>query len=385
MNIKNKASPTFPRYMTDHDTGLLGEDFFPKLLHAEIGRCERSGRPFLLMLLDLGSLHYVGAKKTRVLQRLARTLSSSTREIDVKGWLRYDSVIGIIFAEVGDGESKVEVAQSQISARLRKQLVLIVGESQLEETRISWYRFPDRFDQGIEKDPRRQDLDRALSTFQHDKRLPLRIKRMVDIAGSVIGIVVFAPLFLLIAASIKLTTQGPVLFKQERTGLGGKRFFMLKFRSMYIHNDPTAHREYVTSLINAGKNPMSTLNETGQQQQAFKIANDPRVTRMGRILRKTSLDELPQLYNVLKGDMSLVGPRPPVSYECEAYAIWHRGRLQSIKPGITGLWQVRGRSSVVFDDMVRMDIRYMREWSLWLDFKILLQTPLAVLSGKGAY
>jgi lipopolysaccharide/colanic/teichoic acid biosynthesis glycosyltransferase len=152
---------------------------------------------------------------------------------------------------------------------------------------------------------------------------------------------------------------------------------------MHFNNDHTIHREYIKRFISA-KTDCEASNRD-QPQHAYKLTADPRVTRIGRFLRRTSLDELPQLLNVLKGEMSLVGPRPPIRYEFEAYHEWHKYRLVGAKPGITGLWQVEGRSRVKFDEMVRMDLRYARSWSLWLDIKILLQTPRAVLFGDGAY
>jgi lipopolysaccharide/colanic/teichoic acid biosynthesis glycosyltransferase len=147
---------------------------------------------------------------------------------------------------------------------------------------------------------------------------------------------------------------------------------------MYVTNDATIHREYVTRFISRGALP-------GEVNGVYKITNDPRVTAVGRFLRKASLDELPQLWNVLCGDMSLVGPRPAIPYECDCYALWHRRRIMVAKPGITGLWQVMGRSRLKFNDMVRLDLKYAKHWSLWLDIKILLQTPKAVLMGEGAY
>ncbi|GFO60672.1 hypothetical protein GMST_29970 [Geomonas silvestris] len=151
---------------------------------------------------------------------------------------------------------------------------------------------------------------------------------------------------------------------------------MLKFRSMYLDNDDVIHREYVTKLING---------QISASQGVFKIQFDPRITPVGRCLRKYSLDELPQFINVLKGDMSLVGPRPPIRYEVENYAGWQRNRLMGKRPGITGLWQVTGRSSTSFDEMVRLDLKYLTGWSIMLDIKILLRTPLAVFKAKGAY
>src|SRR3989442_6253743 len=208
------------------------------------------------------------------------------------------------------------------------------------------------------------------------------IKRVIDILGSAAALIVLSPILLAIAAAIKLSSPGPVLFRQKRIGQYGIPFTFLKFRSMYCVNDSQVHIEYVRRFIagdvNSGKSE-------ADGKIVYKLTTDPRVTRVGSFLRKTSLDEFPQIFNVLKGEMSLVGPRPPIPYELEAYDIWHRRRLVEVKPGITGLWQVNGRSRLRFDDMVRLDLRYARAWSLWLDVKILLRTPQAVFSGDGAY
>jgi lipopolysaccharide/colanic/teichoic acid biosynthesis glycosyltransferase len=181
---------------------------------------------------------------------------------------------------------------------------------------------------------------------------------------------------------IKATSKGPVFFFQRRIGQYGESFTLLKFRTMRVNNDPRIHQEYVRQLITgtAEKQP-SDRNGDGH----FKLTRDPRITRVGSLLRKTSLDELPQFVNVLKGEMSMVGPRPPIPYEVESYDVWHRRRLLEVKPGITGLWQVSGRSRVKFDDMVRLDLQYARNCSPWMDIKILLRTPAAVVLGDGAY
>ena len=167
-----------------------------------------------------------------------------------------------------------------------------------------------------------------------------------------------------------------MFYHQPRVGQYGNLFVFLKFRSMYVNNDAAVHKEYVQQLI-AGKADTHPANGNGQG--VYKLTKDPRITPVGAFLRKTSLDEFPQFFNVLKGEMSLVGPRPPVPYEVEAYDIWHRRRLLEAKPGITGLWQVSGRSRVKFDDMVRLDLQYARNWSPWMDVKILLRTPGAVV------
>jgi lipopolysaccharide/colanic/teichoic acid biosynthesis glycosyltransferase len=207
------------------------------------------------------------------------------------------------------------------------------------------------------------------------------LKRALDVVGAIAALVILAPLMLVIALVIKLTSPGPVIFCQKRIGRGGVPFTFYKFRSMRSGNDDRVHREYVASLID-GK-PTSSGEAAGTAGQ-FKMKADPRVTAIGRFIRKTSVDEVPQFWNVLKGDMSLVGPRPPVPYEADRYKAWHRRRVFELKPGLTGIWQVEGRSRVSFDDMVRMDLRYLRECSLVFDLKILVKTVMVVVRCEGA-
>lgn len=205
------------------------------------------------------------------------------------------------------------------------------------------------------------------------------LKRIVDISGSIAGLSLLSPIFIGIALAIRLDSQGEVIFKQKRIGKNGKEFVFYKFRSMYKDIDDKLHKEYMAKLINSGSD--SDLMGRGG---CFKIENDPRVTKVGRFLRKTSLDELPQLYNVLRGDMSLVGPRPAIPYEVEMYDAWHERRL-SVIPGITGLWQVSGRSTKDFREMVELDLKYIDSWSIWLDLKIIFKTFFVVLNKQGAW
>lgn len=197
----------------------------------------------------------------------------------------------------------------------------------------------------------------------------LLVKRIMDVTVSAVGLVLCAPLFLVIALAIRLDSPGSVIFRQTRVGLRGRRFEMYKFRSMRMGAEEQ-------------QDMLADLNEVNGP--IFKIRDDPRLTRVGRILRRLSLDELPQLVNVLRGEMSLVGPRPPVPAEVEKYQEWHKKRLEA-PPGMTGLWQVSGRSRLSFDEMVLLDIYYIENWSLWLDFKILMRTIPKVLLGEGAY
>ena len=200
-------------------------------------------------------------------------------------------------------------------------------------------------------------------------------KRLIDIAGAAVLLLLLAPLFALVAIWIKWDSPGPVLFRQKRAGRHGRPFTMYKFRSMRADADETIHQQYFLNL----------LQHSGAQGGAavFKVPNDQRVTRVGRVLRKTSVDELPQLWNVLVGNMSLVGPRPPIPYEVDAYEPWVRQRLEAV-PGLTGLWQVSGRSRLSVEEMFRLDIEYVRRQSLSLDLRILLLTIPTVLAPEKA-
>jgi exopolysaccharide biosynthesis polyprenyl glycosylphosphotransferase len=205
-------------------------------------------------------------------------------------------------------------------------------------------------------------------------------KRAFDVIIVILGLLFIWPLLGLIALLIRINSKGPVFYRQVRIGEHGRIFTMLKFRSMQVNADPAIHQAYVTRLIVENLSPEQV---DGGKNGSLKLDNDSRITRVGRIIRKTSLDELPQLFNVLRGEMSLVGPRPPLLYEMDVYQEWHKRRLD-VLPGITGLWQVKGRNRVSFDEMVRMDLEYIQHQSLWLDFKIILQTPWAAIHTRGA-
>jgi exopolysaccharide biosynthesis polyprenyl glycosylphosphotransferase len=208
-----------------------------------------------------------------------------------------------------------------------------------------------------------------------------RLKRLIDVVGALVLLVLTAPLALVIALLIKRSSSGPVLFVQERLGRNGVPFLFYKFRTMKHNSSDTIHRQFAAMFINGDE---ANCRRANGGSRAFKMKRDPRVTGIGLWLRRTSLDELPQLLNVLKGEMSLVGPRPPIAYEIENYQHWHLERLR-VTPGITGLWQVSGRSSVSFDEMVRLDLHYINNWSLPLDIRIILKTLPVVLKGTGAY
>lgn len=205
------------------------------------------------------------------------------------------------------------------------------------------------------------------------------VKRLSDIVISALAILLLVPLWLVVSILIKLGSRGPVIFRQERVGMDGRIFLCLKFRTMEAGADESIHREVYSKNIEG----VVEANAGDEERPVFgKVKNDPRVTRVGKWLRRSSIDELPQLFNVLRGDMSIVGPRPPIPYEVEEYDVWHRKRLD-MKPGITGLWQVSGRNRLSFEEMVRIDLFYIENWSLWLDLKILLMTLPAIFRGDG--
>ncbi len=208
----------------------------------------------------------------------------------------------------------------------------------------------------------------------------LLLKRVVDLVGASCMLVLAAPVMAIVAIAIKLDSRGPVFFGQERIGSGGRRFRVVKFRTMHDGVSDAAHRELVTKMLQGEDGQAAQVGQDGDQ--VYKLVNDERVTRVGRFLRRASLDELPQLFNVLLGEMSLVGPRPPLAYEFDQYEHWQFHRLQ-VRPGITGLWQVSGRNRLTYRQMCELDLVYIRAWSLWLDLRILLKTIPVVLSNSG--
>ena len=358
------------------DESALPEGVFHSMLTLERRRAERSRKPFVLMLLDANSENGGAAG---VLRQGLDVIVGAKRETDLVGWYKVEAILGVIFTEVNvEGERPItEILRSKIETALVKRL----GRDKAGKIAISLHVFPESW----EKDHSGWVADSKLYPDLHRKsqrkQFPLVVKRAIDIAGSGALLLLLSPLLAVIAAIIKLTSKGPVIFEQERLGQFGARFKCMKFRTMYTNNDPKVHQEYVQQFI-AGRDGLD--NSDRPEKPVYKLTNDSRVTFIGRFLRKTSLDEFPQFWNVLRGDMSLVGPRPPVPYEFEVYDVWHRRRVLEVQPGVTGLWQVSGRNRTRFDEMVRLDLQYCQKWSLWLDLKILTATPWAVFNGGGA-
>jgi len=359
------------------EASILDQTQFHGAICLERKRSERSTKPFLLMLVDLQGIFGNGNRAKKV-EKTVMALRVLSRDTDITGWYLQDAVFGVLFTELG-GAEKSEILSS-VKERVTTAICQTLEPQDVTTINISFHFFPE--DPASQSSPTELNFYTEFGKKTGGKKFAHGIKRAIDVVMSGLFITALLPLFAAIAVIIKLTSAGPVLFRQTRIGQCGKPFTFLKFRSMYVNNDPTIHKEYVSRLI-AGEPDVA--QKEGNKAKLYKIKNDPRVTRFGRFLRKTSMDELPQFFNVLKGEMSLIGPRPPVPYEFERYDVWHRRRVLEIKPGITGLWQVSGRSRMSFDDMVRLDLQYARSWSLWLDLKILLQTPAAVLMGDGAY
>ncbi len=348
---------------------VLDEAIFRTALVRERKRSDRSSRPLLLLLARLDDRLAWTPEATRAMAAAVMSVKDGSQ---VAGWFEDGRTIGLIAPEI---EGAIGPFTRNLEWRLRGELERRLGP-QAAAVEIAVHANPhprQRAAEGV------LPVDPLLAGDQPSRAYD-RIKRVLDVSVSLALLALLSPLLAVIAALVKLKSPGPVLFEQTRVGEGMRPFKMLKFRTMHVNNDHAAHHEFVTAFIKAG--PQAQIE--GQKNGMFKLANDPRVTRIGRILRKTSLDELPQLWNVVRGDMSLVGPRPPLWYEVDEYQPWHCRRVLEAKPGITGLWQVAGRSRTTFDEMVRLDLRYARRRSLWTDVKILLATPAAVIVGKGA-
>jgi lipopolysaccharide/colanic/teichoic acid biosynthesis glycosyltransferase len=356
-------TPDFADALTVAGRHLQSEELFRRLLIRERKRADRSNQPLVVLTLAAGDLRRPDAA---LIWRDAIDAVTQTRDTDVAGWLEHHRRIGIILYGVPAADTSYA---RELEVRLRRQLARRLPADVVARFSIALH---------IHSNAPDAQCDPAEVT----ERKPLSgkaLKRLLDILGSAALLLLLAPLFAVIAALVKLKSPGPILFRQQRVGRHMKPFKMLKFRTMHVNADPALHRAFVSEFITS-----SQTSRPKDGSAVFKLVADPRITPIGSVLRRTSLDELPQLWNVLRGEMSLVGPRPPLPYEVEQYRPWHARRVVEAKPGITGLWQVGGRSRTTFDDMVRLDLQYAKAQSVWTDIKILLATPGAVFSGKGA-
>lgn len=378
-NIKADIFAGDPDTTAGQAQEVLDEEKFKRVLCRERKRAERSGESLLLLLFDLADLPD-REDRDHAFAVVAEPIPGAIRQTDVCGWLKTSELLGILFTDIPRNSVKqaVQTVESKVRGCIKAKLL----PSVYQRIRLSVLVFPDEHGRQEEGDWFNPLFYPEVYPGNTAARVAEGGKRFMDVVGSFMALFLLSPLLLVIGVLIKLTSPGPVLFRQKRIGQYGKPFTFLKFRSMQVNNNDSIHREYIRKLI---ANQIKEEPATGNAEVVFKIRDDPRITPIGNFLRKSSLDELPQFFNVLRGEMSLVGPRPPIPYEVDDYAPWHRCRIFVRKPGITGLWQVRGRSVTTFDDMVRLDLQYSRTWSLWLDVKLLLATPGAVIRGKGAY
>jgi len=374
---------------SDQGVGFIyPQDLFHRRLKEEFLRSLRTRRPFIFIRIPTRHFDIFGFSKTESPEvhawRIAvLTLLAQTDFLDVKGYLHDDSGIGILFLDCNH-----EVLETQKRAILRNlrdaglldalrlkpkrpffEAFVCTGES--ESKHLSTEEAFQRFNFINEGYFSIQNL--LYSDFEHNRWNGIVvnvIKRAIDVGASLFAIILLSPFLLAIACLVKFSDpKGPVIFNQVRVGLNGKHFTMYKYRSMY--KDAEARLE-----------KLRHLNET--TGPIFKMKNDPRIYPVGRILRKYSLDELPQLFNILFGDMSIVGPRPPIPKEVAEYEPWHKMRL-SVKPGLTCHWQVSGRSKIGFDDQVRLDNKYIRHGGIVTDMDLIRKTFRVVFKGEGAY
>lgn len=354
---------------------ILDETLFKQTITRERKRTERSGMAMALLLIGLpSSLREPQASCAAVTEALSAVQS----DIDLLGWFEPRDTIGLIVPDIDPADLTGTCDRLE---RTFQSAIAIQGNEELAQQvsiRVLVYPEPTTSDEKQVSPMEPLFYPELLGNVPVAMNFQT-LKRGIDIVLSALLLILLLPAFAFIAVLVKLSSPGPVFFKQTRVGHLMTPFTMYKFRSMYAKADHRAHHDYVSWFIAA-----SDQAQWQEKPAVFKLTNDNRITPIGRFLRRTSLDELPQLWNVLIGDMSLVGPRPPLPYELQQYKPWHRGRVLEAKPGVTGLWQVVGRSRTTFDEMVRLDLRYARTMSLWSDIKILLATPTAMITGKGA-
>jgi lipopolysaccharide/colanic/teichoic acid biosynthesis glycosyltransferase len=357
---------------------ILGEVSFQETIARERRRTDRSNRPFLLLLLDLPN-QISSQPNGQMLNEMLSALIVSIRETDVIGWYWENTVIGVVFTEVAADEGRSSL--STMIARVCEILRGTLDMQQFSQIGMSFHLYPECSNEGAKNSLGNAMLYPDLFRREQHQEHLRAAKRAIDIVGSSAALLLLSPVLAVTALLVKLSSKGPVIYRQGRLGQFGQVFEFLKFRSMRVDSDPNIHQEFMKNVIAGNHDGRSTDSD----KPVYKMTNDQRITPIGRFLRRSSLDELPQLFNVLKGEMSLVGPRPPLMYEYQEYQLWHRRRVLEVQPGITGLWQVQGRSRISFNDMVRLDLRYVRTWSLWLDLWIMLKTPGAVLLGDDAF
>jgi lipopolysaccharide/colanic/teichoic acid biosynthesis glycosyltransferase len=351
-----------------HDTAnfvsALDPPPFLKLLRLEKRRAQRSKSALSLLLLT----QVITQEKTEGTFELLNVVQTLMRETDTLGYINQET-LAVLLPYTDDEGAKI--LGNKIVDSFHSPKVTVIAAT-----------YPDDiFESLLKGKVSSEALGLIVEHSICHSRVKLRVKRGIDLIGALMAVSILSPLMLAIAILVKFSSPGPIIFRQARIGHQGLTFTFYKFRSMRTGACDNIHREFVKKHISG--EDVST-NNGDAENPLYKIKLDPRVTPLGRFIRKTSIDELPQLFNVLKGNMSLVGPRPPLPYETENYQAWQLRRVLDMKPGITGLWQVEGRGRTLFDEAVRLDICYIQNWSIILDLKILWQTINVVLRCKGA-
>jgi len=346
--------------------GILSEDAFKAILLHECARCDRNGHHFSLIQMDLEAMGHWSSDR-----RLIKNIVKRMRLTDEIGWLNSRS-IGVFLPETEMQGALMFAGEACGSAGYQ---VYTYPANNLSSGNGAANRKDNK---NIERDPAAvaasdQSIIGDVAEMVHPKGSPVW-KRLIDIVGSVFCLILFSPVFLAIAAFLKVVSPGPALFKQERIGYLGRPFTMWKFRTMHVNADSSVHRDYLKSLINGDEVMTKLDNNPGEGTR------DNRWVPLAGLLRKSHMDELPQLFNVLKGDMSMVGPRPCLAYEAEEFSTWHNRRFHTF-PGMTGLWQVSGKNRLTFKEMMRLDIRYSQSKNFWVDSFIFIKT-LPTIAGQ---
>lgn len=363
------SSTATVRRIADRKDRLLPRERFLDQLIIEKRRSDRAKSPLSMLVVSVDSS---GGQLQETARRLAELLLDTKRDTDYLGYLSDDTVALLLTDTVNEGARKV-------SSKLRQSADTLVKS-------ISVGTYPDNlFAQVLADNPDKLQPDLAdtqplMLLTEPRSTMQLVTKRVMDLFGAALALLLLSPVMLVTALLVRLSSPGPIIFRQTRLGRYGVPFTFYKFRSMRVNSDDSAHRAYTEKLI---RGEHAEINQGDAAAPVYKMKGDPRITRVGRFIRATSIDELPQLFNVLNGDMSLVGPRPPLAYEAARYQAWHLRRVLEIRPGITGLWQVEGRSRTTFDEMVRLDLRYIREWTPLGDLLILLKTVRVVVLREG--
>ena len=371
---------------------FCAKDEFSVMLKRERERADRNGQIFALVVFNTPHEETRESANRLLLRSIIRRL----RSIDEGGWIDKNNIGVILSGATLSGANVFAKAIKDANAETSPDLtyttfIYPIHNNNNPQNKNELYNFdPETFDIRdfhpfqsckIDQFPDFDNLNCSTNDpteWTGGAIQPLFVcktpiwKRIMDIIGSLAGLILLSPLFLILSVFIKITSPGPVLFKQERIGYGGRTFTLIKFRTMKHNTNPANHREYLSELIH------NSITTTYSQKPMNKLDDDPQIIPLGQILRKSCLDELPQLLNVFLGDMSLVGPRPPIQYEVDEYINWHKERLD-VMPGMTGLWQVSGKNNLTFRQMVSLDIHYIKHMSFFFDLKIIIKTPMAII------